>query len=71
VLGVLWPTLTISAVALTCLTLWATQPDLQRSEPLRVVLIVATCASVLLGLVAAVEIVGRILAFGFADAFES
>jgi hypothetical protein len=68
-LSIVWPTLLAGAVAGGCLLLWATQPRLQRKEPLRVALIVSTGAMVVLGLIAGVEIVARVLAFGLSDAF--
>jgi hypothetical protein len=68
-LGILWPTLVSGGIAAACLAIWATQPTLQRSGPLRVVLIVATIATVALGLIAGVEIVARVMAFGLNDAF--
>ncbi len=68
-LSIVWPTLAAGTVAGGCLLIWATNPRRQRSEPLRVALIVSTPATVALGLIAGVEIVARVLGFGLDEAY--
>ena len=66
---IIWPTLVMAGLAVVCGLLWIMIPRLQRNDSLRVGLIVFVLGTVGLGLIAAVEIVGRIMAFGLADAF--
>jgi hypothetical protein len=68
-LRILAPVLVAAAIAGGCLVVWTPQPRLQRNSALRLALIVSVLATVGLALVAGVEILGRILAFGLDDPF--
>jgi hypothetical protein len=69
-LTTLGPTIATAALARLCVLVWATQPRLQRSEGLRVALIVSTVGMVAFGLIAAVDIFARVITFGIDDAFS-
>jgi hypothetical protein len=68
-LQILWPTLIAAGVPITCAAIWVTRPTLQANKVLRLALIVSTIGTVAPGLVAGVEIIGRVMAFGLEDAF--
>ena len=68
-IGVIWPTIVATGIAAVFGLIWVANPRLQRNEVVRLGLIVSVFGTVGLGLMAGVEIVGRVMAFGLADAF--